>query len=624
MAIRIPEFDTLRAGYAGAIVTVYKANTTTEADLWADEAATAPLSNPQTLTTVEINGITYGKWVQPVYVGEAYEMDISTAEQTGVQRYPIFTAIGLDVSKSVAKIPGSSTAREIEDHLAQQIWVEDFGVLSGDAAANTAIITAAIGAAASVGGGEVLLPEGNIVMNNITVGANVHLKGRGIGVTVLQSTFAGVVVTVSGERGGLESITLDGVSAQASSVGVKSTNVNLVWLRDVLVKRFERNIHIYGGSFCRFRELYTTDATLQNFLAEADSAASGAKVQYIEWDGGECSGNTTVTGSGGAGASFDYDDLETSFIHLKGVKFNANAGTALLLDGARFVAMEHCQFTANTDDMLIRNANGVSQTNPIYKIQSVKVRNTFFSAGTIRAQDDLSDVVFESCDFRGVAFTLTTPKRPVLLVDCKEDNSVTISGDGTKLARFNRNLDGSVKGVTTGNAATKATSITLAAGEMCCALVMVTGKQRNGTDKATYVFTMTAQKAPSTLAYDNQSANFTVGDVITGGTSGASGRVIADSDSGTSGTLTLHSIDGAFIDNEIITGAISGSAQVDGALVAGSVTILDQDMISTSETDATWLAQAVGSTDEAEVRVTGAAAKTIEWSVSMRAMRETA
>jgi hypothetical protein len=621
MAIRIPEFDTFRAGYASAVVTVYKANTTTEADLFADEAGTAPIDNPQTLVSQEILGVSYGKWVQPVYVGEAYELSINVSEQTGVQRYPIFTAIGLDVSKSVAKIPGSSTLREIEDHLAQLVWVEDFGILSGDAAANTAIITAAIGAASSAGGGEVLLPEGTIVMNNITVGANVHLKGRGIGVTVLQSTFAGVVVTISGERGGLESLTLDGVSAAGSSVGVKATNVNLPWLRDVLVKRFERGVYLYGSSFSRFRELYVTDCTLQNFLAESNSAASGAKIQFIEWDGGECSGNTTVTGSNGAGASFDYADLENSFIHLKGIRFNANAGTALMLDGARFVYADHCEFTANTDDVLIRNANGVVQTDPIYKIQSVKMLNCYFDAGTFKAQDDLNDVVLESCDIRGVAFTLTTPKRPILLVDCKEDNSVTIAGDGTKLARFNRNLDGSVRGVTTGNVATKAMSLVLEPGEMCTALVMVTGKQRNGIDKATYVFTFTAQKAPSTLAYDNQTTNFTVGDVVTGGTSGASGRVIADADGGATGTLTLHTITGAFIDNEIITGAISGSAQVNGALVAGSVTILDQDMISTSETDATWLAQAAGTVDEAEVQVTGAAAKTIDWLVSMRPMR---
>ena len=71
-----------------------------------------------------------------------------------------------------------------------------------------------------------------------------------------------------------------------------------------------------------------------------------------------------------------------------------------------------------------------------------------------------------------------------------------------------------------------------------------------------------------TLGYDAQSANFTAGAKLTGGTSGATGIILEDDDSGTSGTLTLGNITGTFEDNETITDDNSspGSATSDGTL----------------------------------------------------------
>lgn len=69
-----------------------------------------------------------------------------------------------------------------------------------------------------------------------------------------------------------------------------------------------------------------------------------------------------------------------------------------------------------------------------------------------------------------------------------------------------------------------------------------------------------------TLAYDAQTVNFTVGELITGGTSGATATVLSDADSGATGTLTLGNIIGTFADNELITGSVTGSATVNGVL----------------------------------------------------------
>ena len=62
------------------------------------------------------------------------------------------------------------------------------------------------------------------------------------------------------------------------------------------------------------------------------------------------------------------------------------------------------------------------------------------------------------------------------------------------------------------------------------------------------------------LDYDAQSANFTVGAKLTGGTSGATAIILADADAGTTGTLKLSSVSNIFQNNETITDEDGGSA----------------------------------------------------------------
>ena len=72
--------------------------------------------------------------------------------------------------------------------------------------------------------------------------------------------------------------------------------------------------------------------------------------------------------------------------------------------------------------------------------------------------------------------------------------------------------------------------------------------------------------ASNSLSYDAQSGDFTVGLTITGGTSGATAVIESDDDSGTTGTLSLSSITGLFVNNETITDGSSGSATTNGVL----------------------------------------------------------
>lgn len=69
-----------------------------------------------------------------------------------------------------------------------------------------------------------------------------------------------------------------------------------------------------------------------------------------------------------------------------------------------------------------------------------------------------------------------------------------------------------------------------------------------------------------TLNFTGQSSNFTVGDTLTGGTSGATATMVRQLDNGTSGTLQLDVLSGTFQNAETITGALGGSATVSGTL----------------------------------------------------------
>lgn len=66
------------------------------------------------------------------------------------------------------------------------------------------------------------------------------------------------------------------------------------------------------------------------------------------------------------------------------------------------------------------------------------------------------------------------------------------------------------------------------------------------------------------IDYDAETAAFTAGDVLTGGTSGATATIVKVIDSGATGTLWVNGVTGTFQNNETITDASGGSATEDG------------------------------------------------------------
>lgn len=68
------------------------------------------------------------------------------------------------------------------------------------------------------------------------------------------------------------------------------------------------------------------------------------------------------------------------------------------------------------------------------------------------------------------------------------------------------------------------------------------------------------------LDYDGQTVNFTIGETVTDGITGATGVVEIDTDGGVDGTLVLSSVVGVFQNDSTLTGSSTGVAVVDGVL----------------------------------------------------------
>jgi len=77
------------------------------------------------------------------------------------------------------------------------------------------------------------------------------------------------------------------------------------------------------------------------------------------------------------------------------------------------------------------------------------------------------------------------------------------------------------------------------------------------------------------LDYDTQTGNFATNLILTDSTSGATARIFADADAGTTGTLTIGDVDNTFGDTNIITDSATGSATVDGALYFTATEVSD-------------------------------------------------
>lgn len=612
-AIRLEEFDTWRPGYGLATVYVYKAGAAPQtATIYSDEDLQTTVSNPITLAEKTEDGISYGKLDAPVYVGEPFELQINSVDRTGIVRPPLTTLVGQDASEATVKVSGGEVDIALKDNLARRIDVRDFGEFlavdeeDASAATNTTTLNAALGAAGARGGGYVEMPEGTYEISTVTLPQAVVLRGVARDATFLQSVEAGQVIIAGGDRAGLESLTLDGRTLVGNSVGFYAEDIDHTHLKDVLIKRFEVGLHRNGGKFANWQD-FSISNCVDGYRGDGnDDEDLTAELAFDHWRGGQ------VDTCSSTGVRLKNDGQPCRYQVIDGVRFESNTGKALHIIGARNAVFPHCSWLDNTIDLEVEDGDPETDSNTVIGLEFPECS---FKDGAINLTGNLERTAFRRSEFEDVTVTLTTPSHNVLAEDCREISGVTIAGIATAWERFKTGDRGGSSGITTGNAATKVWAITLDAGQQVYLEGRVIGRQRNGINTGFYHIAVSAGRPGASLVYDTQTVNFTVGDVLTGATSGATARITADSDGGTTGTLTLQDIVGEFLDDEIITDASGGSATCNGSLsysngaLVGSVA----NLRAVQETNANWVATFVANGPQIELQVTGDASQTVEW-----------
>lgn len=101
------------------------------------------------------------------------------------------------------------------------------------------------------------------------------------------------------------------------------------------------------------------------------------------------------------------------------------------------------------------------------------------------------------------------------------------------------------------------------------------------------------RRSKGVLLYASQTANFGVGNILTGNTSGASALIGSDTDNGSIGTLTLENIVGIFEDGEIITDDMGGSATANGTVGGKYVPYETNTLVTSSLTASVYASQVV-------------------------------
>lgn len=618
---RIAEFDLWRPGYDLASVRIKVAGTDTLANVYTDEALTVAAPNPQTLLARTVGNTSYGKFSQPLYTNQPYELEINSTDRTGIARPAIKSLPNEDASNAVVTPTGASQANTLASILARVVHALDFGDLGSTVSTNNTTLTNAIGAVAADGGGVVLLPVGTYPFTSLTLTSGVILMGHGRGVTTLQSQTGGNVLTLNGDRAGLAKLTLDGVDLQAGSVGVYSKANDELFFDDVDIRRFNTGMYFRGGRRLRALDLYVDNcASGVLFHGDVDSGggADGDEFRENKWSGGRVTNCSTV------GVELSFVDRKVYDNTIEDVGFENNTGTALNINGARFTRLPGCWWSGNTTNFAVNDDDDTDNA-AINTVIGLNFDGGSLIGGAATFQGTCQDIVLRGMEISDVDFTLTLPQNNIVLLDCIEDSLVTVAGEGTKFTRA-RTVKGDEpgsSGVTSDNNYVKGWAYRLSPGQLAMVEASVVAVQRNGTGYASWHIGQFVYRPGSTLAYDNQTDNFTVGELVTGAVSGAVGRIIADSGSGSSGTLTLKELVGEFQDNEAITGENTGAATVNGTLSHQAVTLLGSttNIMAAVGSNAgspptNWSVQfAAGTNGEVEIQVSGNSNQTVDWLV---------
>lgn len=624
--MRLAEFDTWRPGYAGASVLAVREGTTEHAALYADPGLTTALPNPQTLLTlIDENGTRYGRWAQPVYTPHSVRLTINETDVTGIMRPPLYSIDGQNVSNATAAPTRGGTLQTLATLFDRQVFAADFGTLATAYGTNavTASITRAIAAAAAQGGGEVLLPAGDVRISAATLPENVVLRGQGTGVTTIVADSARAIITLAGDGAGLRDLTLDGVNLNTGSIGVYGVGLVGIVMDRVEIKRFAEGMLLRGASYSHWNDLSITNCTRAAQLrgdTDPSGGGLGGEIRGIYWRGGAVTLNT----SSGIELVF-FDDLVDG-VTLDGVLVGNNLSDGVLLNGARNVRVVAPQWeaaeglsllTVRDDSNLARIADNT--------VDHLTIDGGVIQGGKLSFDGSCGNIKFLHCDLRGVTVNLTVPAEPIIFQDCIEDADVALTGDTTKLMRVTTGDEAAVTGYTTDATPITAWSEIVEPGGVALYEAQVVAQRQDGVLWGIWWVAAGVQRPGSTMTFNLQTANFTEGATVTGATSGATGRVMAVTQSAGSGTLTLGDIDGDFRVGEQITDNEGGDARVSGALTPQNAALDgggNTDMRSPQTSAATsYDAEFDVSGTSVRLRVTGQNSHYVQWTARVKKLR---
>ena len=630
--VGIKEFDLWRPGYGGATVTVVRPGTVTPIPVYLNQDGTVRAENPQTLLTLEVDDLIYGRFKAPLYAGEDYSLVVSEGGGETITRRPLTTFDGEDAGGATLKVPNTNHARSLKSRASYHIHVLDYGDLSLSAAENSDLINTALGVAASAGGGIVQLPRAAFdiqKLNNIP--SNVRLVGHGINATIMRANVAADIITLTGVRSGIEGFTLDGETLPDNSVGVRlgpriQQNEDPPALahcdiKDVLVRRFAKGIEAsYGGA----GTVITGGAVQENTVGIELDARDGQIGDLIF---SELDVSLNVDAGIALHSSQDHDVKD---IHIRNSWIQD--GPALLdIEGAKNVIVAASSFRGG-------NVAGISGLENL-SVRDVPDHSESFVDGLLfqacafdnmrqRFQGRCRNLRYDNSRFEGNVWELHDPDNNILLLNCDESASDAVESSGAaNLVRKDSSISHvDVNGRTTDATATTAWSYTLKPGQVIFLECVAVGRQTNGTDVASYRAARGVYLAGATLTFDNGVADFEVGELISNKTRAGEARIIAKTGDTAAGTLTISELSGDFEDGDVIgtpnpAGDIPNNATVNGELSYPEKVVLQSaaDSPYSQETASGWGGlDFVENGQSVDVQVTGAAGTNIEWTVGIK------
>lgn len=624
-AILVFQFDIWREGYAGAVVQIFKEGTTTYASLYTNINLSEAADNPQVLLTQELNGRTFGKFTESIYTPDSYYLVINGIESSGVNGQVLRTLSGEEADDAEVTSNQGGIERTLAERAADTIHVLDFGLFTevdGSTTQNTTTLTAALGVASSANGGEVILPAGTFKVSAFNLPANVILRGQGINATIIQSIEADSVCTITGADAGMKDMTLDGISLEAGSIGVYGVGLNRVHFDDVIIKRFESGVQFRGGTDHHYHNLFVQNCgTCLDLRGDMDASDSsdGSSFTDLTWDGG------SVTESTSYGLRLRNVDAACENLVIRDVNFTDNIGTAALyIQGAEQIVFEDLICSGNTLRHLL------TENVTLNEVEALDFRSCQFTASEIKLGGACKDVVFDRTILDGaLSINANNPTYAIMFRDNREASTVTQTGNTDKISRWTSTDFGVYRGQTTASATTATVfKRQLDPGEIVHMEITASAVHNSSAVWFSEKMTAAVYCPGAQISFDGQTANFTLGNTLTGTTSRATGALQAQTDAGATGLLTLiRVVAGAttgnvFQDNEAITGSGGGAAVVDGAISYQAAVLkaplqIDHYVMQPSTATAINI-DVTTSNREVHVKALGPTTGTMDWNIMVR------